>query len=134
LSEPLDLQSEHTRLLAEQAQTQQRQSELEALRKALNEAQQRVFALAQRDGEQRQQLQLIDKDQQADTQALGELDGERQRRRARRQDVQQALRDELAPLGYALPDDTAAWLAQREADARQWQQAQAQQQTLRDEL
>lgn len=134
LSEPLDLQGEHTRLLAEQAQTQQRQSELEALRKALNEAQQRVFALAQRDGEQRQQLQLIDKDQQADTQALGELDGERQRLLARRQDVQQALRDELATLGYALPDDTAAWLAQREADARQWQQAQAQQQTLRDEL
>ncbi|HTO18258.1 MAG TPA: exonuclease subunit SbcC [Pseudomonas sp.] len=134
LSEPLDLQGEHTRLLAEQAATQQRQSELEALKKALGEAQQRVFALAQQDGEQRQQLQLIDKDRQADTQALGELDGEQQRLLARLRDVQQALRDELTTLGYAMPDDTAAWLAAREHDARQWQQAEAQQQSLRDEL
>ncbi|HTN31762.1 MAG TPA: exonuclease subunit SbcC [Pseudomonas sp.] len=134
LSEPLDLQGEHTRLLAEQAQTQQKQSELETLKKTLSEAQQRVFSVTQQDGEQRQQLQLIDKDHQADTLALVELDSEQQRLAGRQRDVQQALRDELATLGYELPGDTTAWLAAREQDARQWQQAEAQQQSLRDEM
>ncbi|HLT03471.1 MAG TPA: AAA family ATPase, partial [Pseudomonas sp.] len=114
LSAPLDLAGEHTRLLAEQAATQQRLSELDALKKTLAEAQQRVHTLTQQDGEQRQQLQLIDRDRQADSQALAELDNERQRLAARQRDARQALGDELELLGYAWPSDPAAWLAARE--------------------
>src|SRR5690606_320873 len=69
-----------------------------------------------------------------DSQALAELDNERQRLAARQRDARQALGDELELLGYAWPSDPAAWLAARERDAQDWQQAQAQQQTLRDAL
>ena len=43
-----------------------------------------------------------------------------------------ALEQALAALGYALPSDAAAWLAEREQDWHTWQQQQAHQQDLAD--
>lgn len=134
LADPLDLEGEFTRLLAQQADTQKRQSELDVLKKALTATQQQLFTLAQREGQQGQQLQLIDRDQQADAQTLAELEGEQQRLASRRGELETALQDELTLLGYAMPDDPATWLVEREREARDWQHGQEQQQLLRDEL
>lgn len=134
LGEPLDLDAAHTHLLGEQADTQKRLGELDARKAAVSVAQRQLQVCTQQEAEQRQQLLLIDKDHQADSQALVELDNERLRLADREQEARRTLAGELETLGYDLPEDPDTWLAARTQEARDWQQNQERQLTLRDEL
>ena len=109
-------------------------SELDRAEAALTAARQDCHRQAQALAGLQQQLALS---QQALAAGDKQDDELRQQLAGRRQEAetqQAALAETLAGCGHALPVDSAAWLAGREAEWAQWQQGQERLQALKDAL
>jgi len=115
---------------AQLAASERTLSALDALKAALEQARAARQAIEKTSLEAAQQLELmqqnlLNRQQQrlASGQRLNELQAHQQQRDSE-------LAAALAALGYALPEDGPSWLREREAEWRDWQQAQLQRQQL----
>lgn len=114
----------------ELASLEQRLAQLDGCKAALEAARSHCLAQEKRYSQLQQQQALLDKDQLSQQQALQAIDERRAHLQQQQQQHRVALEQALAALGYALPSDAAAWLAEREQDWHTWQQQQAHQQDL----
>ncbi|MBT9532418.1 MAG: exonuclease subunit SbcC, partial [Pseudomonas sp.] len=117
----------------ELASLEQRLAQLDGCKAALEAARSHCLAQEKRYSQLQQQQALLDKDQLNQQQALAVIDERLAHLQQQQQQHRVALEQALAALGYALPSDAAAWLAEREQDWHTWQQQQAHQQALVDQ-
>lgn len=124
-------------VLAEQPRQRQALADVEATLARLDalKARREAAHRATREAEQAardaaQAVELAERDRQAAHGSLEELDARLRDLRERQERDERALGEELAALGYDLPEDADAWLRARETDLAAWQRVQAQRQTL----
>lgn len=106
----------------------------EAGEAAITAAQQAAHAAAQAQQQARAQLDLLGKDANALAEKQAELAKQQAARTAEAQALAEALALSLGAQPIPTAEATADWLAQREAEARQWQQQQQARQTLAETL
>jgi len=108
--------------------------QLEQLKTSAEQARQARVQLEQGYGEQEKRQALAIQQLQQREERGRELQGRQELLQRTAGERDGALRQALAAFGYALPDDGAAWLAERQAEWQRWQQAQEQRQRLEREL
>ncbi len=108
---------------------QQRLAAVDVLKAAIDSARTASQAAQLHHRDRLQQLALLHKDQHATTQQQAELDEQLARVIEQRRDQQTRLAAALTELGYALPEDGAQWIAERE---QEWSRYQARQRALLD--
>lgn len=112
------------------ASLEQRLAQLDGCKTALEAARSQCQAQEKRYSQRQQQQALLEKDQLNQQQALQAIDERLAHLQQQQQQHLVALEQALTALGYALPSDAAAWLAEREQDWHAWQHQQARQQAL----
>jgi exonuclease SbcC len=112
------------------AQVQQALDALDALKAPLDAARQVSREAEQTHAAAVQTLTLTEKDAANAQATFAELAARAVRLDEQQTQAEQQLAGELAALGYALPDDGAAWLREREDESQAWQKAQREHQSL----
>ncbi|WP_375737495.1 AAA family ATPase [Pseudomonas boanensis] len=113
---------------------QQRLARLDELKAALSSARDRRQQREKDLHDCGSQFALLEKDQVGLQQRTQDNALQLAQRLSEQQQTRQQLADSLSVLGYALPDEGSAWLAEREAEWQQWQQDQAASQRLDGQL
>ncbi len=129
LEDNAGLKAEQARHQQTHEQLHQRLAAVDALKAAIEAAREASQQAQQQHRDSSQKVALLNKDQQAAAQQQQALDGQLARVHAQRHEQQTRLAAALTELGYALPDDGAQWLAERE---QEWSRYQARQRALVD--
>ncbi|MGE8498196.1 MAG: AAA family ATPase [Pseudomonas sp.] len=128
------LAAAQTRQIAELAEIQGVLKQLDGLKQELERVRSEAAIASQKHLAAQQQRGAIERDHDLAQAALRTLDEQLAEQRERLQTVEADLTGQLAAFGHALPEDGAAWLAERQADARNWQAAQQRRQVLAQQL
>ncbi|WP_462381676.1 AAA family ATPase [Pseudomonas sp. Marseille-QA0892] len=116
-----DVRAEQTRQITELGAVQQTLNGLDALRNSLERNRTIAQDCTQREAAAAGRIALLEKEFEAIEARLDESNVRLDQLRKRSADLDEALAKELAPFGYSLPDDSEAWLKQRQGECERWQ-------------
>lgn len=132
LDDSAALRAEQARHAESVGQLQQRLAQFDELKVAVDNARNATQQADKQHRDSSQQHALLGKDQQANQQQQAEIDDQLARLQHQQLEQQNSLSVALAELGYALPEEGTAWLAEREREWALYQQRQQQLLSLQD--
>lgn len=104
------------------AETQQRLNAISTAQQALKDSEQQCTVAEQTLRNTQQVVSTLEQKRESQAQQQAELGKRISAQHAQIQQQQQQLKEQLAGIGYTLPDQPQQWLLERQQEAKQWQE------------